>query len=117
MATHIWSILTHRESLWVKWVHTYKLKGRSFWDVACRGDVTWRWSKLLQVRSTIRLFIWHKINNGKSTFAWFDRWADMCPLKDMFSNRDIDRSGFSLDDSVNKLISDGVWRWPLDWLS
>ncbi|GJT51300.1 retrotransposon protein, putative, ty3-gypsy subclass [Tanacetum coccineum] len=70
------------------------------------GDVTWRWSKLLQVRSTIRLFIWHKINNGKSTFAWFDRWADMCPLKDMFSNRDIDRSGFSLDDSVPLLLDD-----------
>ncbi|GKF18970.1 hypothetical protein Tco_0063888, partial [Tanacetum coccineum] len=43
MATHIWSILTHRESLWVKWVHTYKLKGRSFWDVPCRGDVSWGW--------------------------------------------------------------------------
>ncbi|GJS84290.1 sodium/hydrogen exchanger 6 [Tanacetum coccineum] len=41
MATNIWSILTHRESLWVKWVHTYKLKGRSFWDVPCRGDVSW----------------------------------------------------------------------------
>ncbi|GJV39461.1 reverse transcriptase domain, reverse transcriptase zinc-binding domain protein [Tanacetum coccineum] len=27
------------------------------------------------------------------------------------------RSGFSLDDSVNNLISDDVWRWPLDWLS
>ncbi|GJT14796.1 hypothetical protein Tco_0873502 [Tanacetum coccineum] len=35
----------------------------------------------------------------------------------MFSNRDIARSGFSLDDSVNNLISDGFWRWPLDWLS
>nr|GEX73376.1 hypothetical protein [Tanacetum cinerariifolium] len=74
MVTHIWSILTHRESLWVKWVHMYKLKCHSFWDVPCRGD-------------------------------------------DMFSNRDIARSYFSLDDSVNNLISDGVWRWPLDWLS
>ncbi|GJX43289.1 sodium/hydrogen exchanger 6, partial [Tanacetum coccineum] len=52
MATHIWSILTHMESLWVKWVHT-----------------------------------------------------------------DIARLGFSLGESVNNLISDGVWRWPLDWLS
>ncbi|GJW28397.1 reverse transcriptase domain, reverse transcriptase zinc-binding domain protein [Tanacetum coccineum] len=33
------------------------------------------------------------------------------------SNRDITRSGFSLDDSVSNLISDGVWRWPVDWLS
>ncbi|GJV46442.1 putative RNA-directed DNA polymerase [Tanacetum coccineum] len=74
MDTHIWSIFTHRESLWVKWVHTYKLKGRSFWDVPCRGDASWGWHKLLQFRSTIRPFIWHKINNGKSTSVWFDRW-------------------------------------------
>ncbi|GJU80367.1 putative gag-pol polyprotein [Tanacetum coccineum] len=105
MATHIWSILTHRESLWVKWVHTYKLKGCSFWDVPCRCDVSWGWRKLLQIRSTIRPFIWHKINNGKSTSALFNRWADLRPLKDMFSNRDITRSGFSLDDSDGAL-------WP-----
>nr|GEU44258.1 hypothetical protein [Tanacetum cinerariifolium] len=82
-----------------------------------RGDVSWGWQKLLKIRSTIRPFIWHKINNGKSTSAWFDRWADVCPLKDMLSNRDIARSGFSLEDSVSNLISDGFWRWPLDWLS
>ncbi|GKC42509.1 zinc knuckle CX2CX4HX4C containing protein [Tanacetum coccineum] len=81
MATHIWSILTHKESLWGKWVHTYKLNGRSFWDVPCRGDV------------------------------------NVCSLKDMLSNRDIARSGFSLDDSVSNLIFDDVWRWPPDWLS
>ncbi|GJS29411.1 hypothetical protein Tco_0490031 [Tanacetum coccineum] len=76
MATHIWSISTHKESLWVKWVHMYKLKGRSFWDVPY-----------------------------------------VCPIKDLLSNRDITRLGFSLDDSVSNLISDGVWRWPIDWLS
>nr|GEV88810.1 hypothetical protein [Tanacetum cinerariifolium] len=86
MATHIWSILTHMESLLVKWVHTYKLKGHRFWDVPCRGDVSWGWRKLLQIRSKIISFIWHKINNG-----------------------------FSLDNSVSNLITDGVWR-PLDWL-
>nr|GEW88003.1 hypothetical protein [Tanacetum cinerariifolium] len=48
-ATYIWSILTHRESLWVKWVHTYKLKGRSFWDVPCRGDIRFSIMAQLQV--------------------------------------------------------------------
>lgn len=27
MATHIWSIVTNKESLWVRWIHSYKLMG------------------------------------------------------------------------------------------
>ncbi|GJY39240.1 putative RNA-directed DNA polymerase, eukaryota, reverse transcriptase zinc-binding domain protein [Tanacetum coccineum] len=79
MATHIWSILTSRESLWVKWIHSYKLRGRSFWDVPCLGDV------------------------------------DICPLKNMLTNRDIVRAGFSISSSVSSIISNGNWRWPPDW--
>ncbi|GJY94750.1 sodium/hydrogen exchanger 6 [Tanacetum coccineum] len=41
MATHIWCILINKESLWVQWIHSYKLKGRSFRDVPCLGDVSW----------------------------------------------------------------------------
>ena len=26
MSTHIWKIITNKESLWVKWIHAYKLK-------------------------------------------------------------------------------------------
>ncbi|GJX83736.1 reverse transcriptase zinc-binding domain-containing protein [Tanacetum coccineum] len=33
MSTHVWKIVTRKESLWVKWIHAYKLKKRSFWDV------------------------------------------------------------------------------------
>ncbi|GJZ95973.1 hypothetical protein Tco_0668307 [Tanacetum coccineum] len=39
MATHIWCILINKESLWVQWIHSYKLQGRSFWDVPCLGDI------------------------------------------------------------------------------
>ncbi|GKB55719.1 reverse transcriptase domain, reverse transcriptase zinc-binding domain protein [Tanacetum coccineum] len=36
MATHVWKLLILKESLWVKWIHEYKLKGRSFWDYPLR---------------------------------------------------------------------------------
>ncbi|GJW65247.1 reverse transcriptase domain, reverse transcriptase zinc-binding domain protein [Tanacetum coccineum] len=54
-----------------------------------------------------------RINNGNSTSAWFDRWADVCPLKDMFSNKDIARSGFSLDDSQKLKTQDRLQQWDV----
>ncbi|GKA85432.1 hypothetical protein Tco_0807086 [Tanacetum coccineum] len=27
MTTHIWNIISSKESLWVRWIHTYKLRG------------------------------------------------------------------------------------------
>ncbi|GKB87467.1 hypothetical protein Tco_0959739, partial [Tanacetum coccineum] len=37
MVTHIWNLLSRKESLWVKWVHTYKLRDRHFFEVPLRG--------------------------------------------------------------------------------
>ncbi|GKG33389.1 reverse transcriptase domain, reverse transcriptase zinc-binding domain protein, partial [Tanacetum coccineum] len=110
MATHIWSILTHKESLCVKWIHSYKLNGRSFWDVPRLRDVSWGWRELLQIHPLVRLFIWNKINNGKSTSIWFDKWHDLFPIRGMLTVRDITRSGFGLSDSVSDLLD----RWPPD---
>nr|GEU65637.1 hypothetical protein [Tanacetum cinerariifolium] len=39
MVSHIWKLLSFKESLWVKWIHVYKLKNRSFWDILYRGGV------------------------------------------------------------------------------
>lgn len=111
------SFLTHKESLWVKWIHSYKLRGRSFWDVPCLGDVSWGWRKLLAIRPKVRPFIWHKINDGKATFVWFDMWCHLSPIRDMLTARDITRAGFTLSDSVFDVIENGTWKWPTDWFS
>ncbi|GJS97727.1 hypothetical protein Tco_0804695 [Tanacetum coccineum] len=39
MTTHIWNIVSNKESLWIRWIHTYKLKGRSFWDIPIKADI------------------------------------------------------------------------------
>jgi hypothetical protein len=91
MTTHIWSILTHKESLWVQWIHSYKLRGRSFWDVPCLGDVSWGWRKLLAIRPKVHPFICHMINNDRSTSVWFDMWCEISPIRNILTPRDISR--------------------------
>ncbi|KAK1441018.1 hypothetical protein QVD17_06854 [Tagetes erecta] len=41
MTSHIWSIITNRESLWVAWVHSYRLRGKSFWDYCIPIGLMW----------------------------------------------------------------------------
>ncbi|GKG11089.1 hypothetical protein Tco_0342489 [Tanacetum coccineum] len=65
MVSHLWKLLSLKESLWVKWIHAYKLNGRNFWDVPLRGNMSWGWRKILQLRPIVREFIWHKIGNDQ----------------------------------------------------
>ena len=117
MVTHIWSTITRKESLWGKWIHAYKLDGRSFWHVLCTTDTSQEWRKLLQIRSTIHPFIWQIIHNGTTTSMWFDTWNDLCPFKRVLTNRTITRSGLALYDSVYDLIGNGTQRWPMEWIT
>ncbi|GJV43271.1 putative RNA-directed DNA polymerase [Tanacetum coccineum] len=104
LVSHIWNLLSLKESLWVKWVHAYKLNGRNFWDVPIRGNMSWSWRKILQLRPSIREFIWRKIGNGSSTSIWFDKWCLEGPLASRVSPRDIHRAGLTLYSHVGDVI-------------
>lgn len=41
MSYHIWSDISNKESLWVKWANEYRLKGRSFWEENLTADASW----------------------------------------------------------------------------
>ncbi|GKD87311.1 hypothetical protein Tco_1358465 [Tanacetum coccineum] len=66
MTTHIWNIMSNKESLWVRWIHTYKLRGRSFWDIPFKDGMSWGWLKLLQLRDIVRPFFWVKLGLGNA---------------------------------------------------
>ncbi|GJX93922.1 hypothetical protein Tco_0348508 [Tanacetum coccineum] len=81
MTSHVWDLLLHKESLWIKWIHSYKLRGRNFWDVPFRGNMTWGWRKILQLRPILLEFIWYRIGDGSKISMWFDRWCINNPSK------------------------------------
>ncbi|GKE35654.1 hypothetical protein Tco_1454976 [Tanacetum coccineum] len=91
MTTHIWNIVTNKESLWVHWIHTYKLRGRTFWDIP--------------------------VKNGSSTSIWHDNWSTFSPLTRYLSPRDITTKGFHMQNYVSDLISNGNWLWPQSLLT
>lgn len=115
MAVHIWNLLAHKESLWVKWMHMYKIKNRNFWEIPCRGNLSCSWRKMLQIRPIVRRHFWYRIGSGNTVSAWYDNWCDMSPLSNLVSPRTITNVGFSLSTSVADLIHANSWLWPADW--
>nr|GEU83343.1 hypothetical protein [Tanacetum cinerariifolium] len=112
MVTHIWKLLSLKESLWVQWIHSYKLQGRNFWDVSVRGNMSWGWRKILQIRPFIREFIRYKIGDGSSISLWFDNGCDHSPLAAVITPRDVFRVGLELSLKLRDVVQNNVWNWP-----
>ncbi|GJW40181.1 hypothetical protein Tco_0066026 [Tanacetum coccineum] len=117
MTTHIWKLLSRKESLWVQWIHAYKLRGRNFWDLPYRGNMTWGWRNILKLWPVIRQFIWHNLGDGLGTSLWYDRWCNQSPLAEFVSTRDMYSEGFSTSSCVCDLMCNGSLAWPNVWLS
>nr|GEU97412.1 hypothetical protein [Tanacetum cinerariifolium] len=89
IASHLWKLIYMKESLWVKWVHAYKLRGQSFWDVPIHSEISWGWRKVLQLRPLIREFVWHNFGNGALTSLWVCNIVqdDGCSWPDYFVSK------------------------------
>ncbi|GJW90740.1 putative RNA-directed DNA polymerase [Tanacetum coccineum] len=74
MTTHIWNILTNKESLWVSWIHMYKLRGRSLWEVQPKSTMSWGWPDLLIHR------VWN----------WPTTWITKAPILESILALDLD---------------------------
>ncbi|GJU14333.1 putative RNA-directed DNA polymerase [Tanacetum coccineum] len=116
MTKHIWNIISDQNSLWVRWIKIYKLRGRSFWEILIRADASWGWRKLLQIQDRVRPFFWSTIGNGMSTSLLFDNWCSYSPIAQLITPRDVANAGFNMACRVADLVAKGVWTWPQAWL-
>jgi hypothetical protein len=110
MAKHVWAIATKQDSLWIKWVHSYHLKGSNFWQVKASQNDEWCWKKILQIRDEIRPCIKVKVGNGEDTSFWLNNWLSIGPISSF--KPDIDPSNMASHISVAKTFRRGAWRVP-----
>ncbi|GAA0175607.1 reverse transcriptase [Lithospermum erythrorhizon] len=82
----LWNIVARKESLWVKWVHTVRLKGVSIWAYKKRDSDPWLWKKVLQMRGLIQGKYRVVIGNGRSISFWFDPWCSVGVMWDKLSD-------------------------------
>nr|GEY86361.1 hypothetical protein [Tanacetum cinerariifolium] len=102
------------ESLWVRWVNAYRLKGRSFWDIPEKEGSCGAWKKFLKIMGFIKDYIFHKIGDGRNTSLWFDNWHPICPISNFISKRMIASSGLSMQSKVADVIKNDEWNWPVN---
>ncbi|XP_071699661.1 uncharacterized protein [Rutidosis leptorrhynchoides] len=117
MVSHVWHLITNKNSLWVKWIHEYRLKGMSFWDVPCVAGASVGWRKLLAISERIRARFIVKIGDGRLAFAWNDIWSDNGPLNQFITYRDITRAGFTRKEKVHDVCIGGCLVWPNEWVT
>nr|GEW18611.1 hypothetical protein [Tanacetum cinerariifolium] len=94
------------------WIHLHKIKDRNFWELPCRGKMSWAWRKVLQLRPFIRKFVWHSIGDGTRTSIWYDQWCSLSLLADFISTRDMFRAGLSTTSKVPDVMGTNSLEWP-----
>ncbi|GJZ30743.1 reverse transcriptase domain-containing protein, partial [Tanacetum coccineum] len=115
LAKHIWNVVSRKESIWVKWVNIYKLKGRSMWDIEFDRGSSWCWKSLLDLRSKIERFVQVKISNGWDCNIWFDKWHPRGPLSRLINQRVMEHADMSLKLRVSDMVKGNEWVWPIEW--
>ncbi|GJU04045.1 RNA-directed DNA polymerase, eukaryota, reverse transcriptase zinc-binding domain protein [Tanacetum coccineum] len=115
LSKHVWNIATKKDSLWVKWVHSVKLRGKSFWEIKEEKEDSWGWKNLLIIRDQVKDNIFYKVGNGTTTSLWYDNWSNIGPLFQYLTHRDLYDERLSENLTVKDMIVNGRWNWPEEW--
>ncbi|XP_071726886.1 uncharacterized protein [Rutidosis leptorrhynchoides] len=78
-----------KQSLWVKWVHEYKLASHHFWTIPIVAGSPWSWREIFQVRAEVRPYFIFQIGNGMRASAMFEAWISLGPIASHVNMNDI----------------------------
>ncbi|CAN1292519.1 LINE-1 retrotransposable element ORF2 protein [Linum perenne] len=53
IARHLWAIVMRGESLWIAWIHTYRIQKRDIWSCVPSTNASWVWKRILKARESI----------------------------------------------------------------
>lgn len=112
MMRYLSALSRKADTLWVKWVHTYIIKGRCLWYVKPPQNSSWTLRKLFKLRETVHPLIKHVIVDGKETFLWLDNRHPLVPLYKRFGDEVVQNIGNALlaKWTVSSLMVSGIGK-------
>ncbi|GJX07043.1 RNA-directed DNA polymerase, eukaryota, reverse transcriptase zinc-binding domain protein [Tanacetum coccineum] len=115
MIKYLWNLVSRKESLWVKWVNSYRLKGRCVWNLTVTKNTAWCWKSIMKLRDKIRDFVGIRVGNGRDCFIWFDKWHSNGPLSKIITHNLLSSYDIDVTDKLVDWIDNGKWTWPNEW--
>ncbi|KAJ6941863.1 hypothetical protein NC652_007817 [Populus alba x Populus x berolinensis] len=109
----VWRLISKNSSIWVTWVHSVLLRGRSFWYINLPPSSSWSWRKILQSRNWCKGLFTSCIGNGRDTSLWLDYWLpDGRRICDLLPFRVLSSTGLPWNAKVADIITSGRWSFP-----
>ncbi|GKB61174.1 RNA-directed DNA polymerase, eukaryota, reverse transcriptase zinc-binding domain protein [Tanacetum coccineum] len=112
----LWNVIAKKNTIWVKWVNSEILRGKSIWEVNANANSSAGWKEMLRLRDKIRKHVLWKIGDGKDINTWYDNWNIHGPLCADITSREIYDACLSIETTIADLIVVCRDNWPEGWL-
>ena len=110
LVKYLWNVISKKDSLWVKWVHAYRVKDRNIWFNVKSEHNASGWNQILGLRDKFRSFIAYKLGNGRSCSIWFDKWHEKGPLCRIITHSFLTENGLNVNDKVVDWLDQDGWK-------
>ena len=93
----LWLLLVKSGSLWVAWVESYILKGRSLLEIDAGVSRSWCFREILRKRDILKDHVKMEVGNGRKCRVWLVPWIQGGPIIQQFGERVIYDAGSRWD--------------------
>lgn len=100
MTKHLWALALKADTLWIKWVHTYIIKGK------LHVGYSYNCFKFFKLRPLVQPWITYLVGNGNKTFLRLDNWHPLGPLLAKFGAGVVYNLGRNLFAKVASIVVD-----------
>ncbi|GJU37161.1 RNA-directed DNA polymerase, eukaryota, reverse transcriptase zinc-binding domain protein [Tanacetum coccineum] len=94
LTRQLWKVVSKEKTLWVKWINTERLKGKSIWMANAESSSSAGWKDLLKLR---------------------DKVISLGPPRIHIHTRDIHEAGLTMESTLAELVNINNGNWPEGW--